>query len=663
MAIAKMKKIRLVGVSYEKQLLLNALADTGAVQVRCTEEDWLSAQEDSAVLDVTEKVLRVQRAIELVETTAQKSLKGYTPLNQPLSLVFDEFLAVMDKSAELEKDLSQIESISQQMQENNRQLQNAQTALSQVQVFGAVNVPFNSVVGTKHTTMVLGTIPTEGLERLTEFIKAESLLANVKKLSETNLGVVVFVVCHNSCKEKTLLKLSELNFIKCPFDFDVTCAQKIAEIKGQIDFCQKTEEELLKGLLGFVDKLNDLRLYCDRLEFEGQKQAYCVGFDQTATTFAMEAYCPVEKEQQVVDKINSTTDAVYFVVEEVPDDDDCVPTLMQNNPVVKQFEFVTNMYSPPAYREYDPNGIMSFFFAVFFGFIMADMGYGLLLTIGGLILASKMKRDTGMRRLVYIIAIGGVFTIIFGALFGSLFGINRSFSGFEWLPKAIIPDPVTNSSEVLMYSLLFGAVHLGMGFFTQGLTHAKQGRFWDGVWDGFMWTLFFVGLILLFPLVGQMLFATSIFGLTEIPPLLNTIGAGICIGVVAIEIFASGRHAKGFGKVVKGFTAVYGLINFFSDLLSYARLFGLMLSGAMIASIVSEMSIGLMQSGVIGIIGGSLVMLVGHGFNLAMGVLGAYVHNARLQFIEYFGKFYEGNGELFTPIGSNLNYTILETKK
>ena len=214
-----------------------------------------------------------------------------------------------------------------------------------------------------------------------------------------------------------------------------------------------------------------------------------------------------------------------------------------------------------------------------------------------------------------------------------------------------------------MYSLLFGAVHLGMGFFTQGLTHAKQGRFWDGVWDGFMWALFFVGLILLFPLVGQMLFATTIFGMAEIPPMLTNVGVGICVGVVAIEIFASGRHAKGFGKAVKGFSTVYGLINFFSDLLSYARLFGLMLSGAMIASIVSEMSIGLMQSGVIGIIGGSLVMLVGHGFNLAMGVLGAYVHNARLQFIEYFGKFYEGNGELFTPIGTNLNYTILETKK
>ncbi|MBR5250929.1 MAG: hypothetical protein IKV38_02815 [Clostridia bacterium] len=658
-----MKKIRLVGVSYEKQLLLDTLANTGAVQIKCTEADWLSAQEDSCVVVATDKVNKVKRAIELLETTAKKHIKGFVSLNEPLSMRFDDFLAIMDNEQELEQILAKIEQIFANMQEHQQQLQKLSSHLAQIQAFDALPVCFSDIRPTKNTYMTLGTLPTEAYGKLTEFVAKEEVLAVVHKLSENEQGVVVFVDCHNGCREVVLQKLAELNFVKCPFDYAQTPKHKINQISSQIAKIYARDQVLLKNLLGFVDKLNELRLYCDRLEFEYQKQAYSVGFDSTATTFTLEAYCPVDKEQKVVDALKSVSDAIYLVVEEVPDDDDCVPTLMQNNPVVKQFEFVTNMYSPPAYREYDPNGIMSFFFAIFFGFIMADMGYGLLLTIGGFLLAKKMKRDTGMRRLVYIIATGGIFAVIFGALFGSLFGINRSFSGFEWLPKAIIPDPVTNSSEVLMYSLLFGAVHLGMGYFTQGLTHTKQGRFWDGVWDGFVWSLFFVGLILLFPFIGQMLFSTTIFGMEQIPPVLTYVGVGICVGVVAIEIFASGRHAKGFGKAIKAFSSVYGLINFFSDLLSYARLFGLMLSGAMIASIVSEMSIGLMQNGVIGILGGTLVMLVGHGFNLAMGVLGAYVHNARLQFIEYFGKFYEGNGELFTPIGSNLNYTILETNK
>ena len=151
MAIAKMKKIRLVGVSYEKQLLLDALADTGAVQIRCTEENWQTAQEDATVFDVTEKTLRVSRAIDFIESVAQKNIKGYSSLKEPLSIKFDDFLTVMDNSAELESALAEIESLVAKQQENNRQLQKTRTFLSQVDAFSAVKTPFSAVENTKNT--------------------------------------------------------------------------------------------------------------------------------------------------------------------------------------------------------------------------------------------------------------------------------------------------------------------------------------------------------------------------------------------------------------------------------------------------------------------------------------------------------------------------------
>ena len=137
------------------------------------------------------------------------------------------------------------------------------------------------------------------------------------------------------------------------------------------------------------------------------------------------------------------------------------------------------------------------------------------------------------------------------------------------------------------------------------------------------------------------------------------IGAVLCCLVLLIEIFAAGRNSKGFGKFTKGFGALYGVINFFSDILSYARLFGLMLSGAIIGNIVSDMALGMFAGGGMGIVAGALVMLIGHAFNLAMGVLGAYIHDSRLQYIEFFSRFYEGEGELFTPLGSQFEYIQL----
>jgi len=136
-------------------------------------------------------------------------------------------------------------------------------------------------------------------------------------------------------------------------------------------------------------------------------------------------------------------------------------------------------------------------------------------------------------------------------------------------------------------------------------------------------------------------------------------GIAMVVGSVLIAMLTAGRKEKGFGKFSKGFGAVYGIINIMSDILSYARLFGLMLSGMIIASTFNDMGLGIMASGGITYVLGGLVIVVGHVFNIAMGVLGAYIHNSRLQYIEFFGKFYTGEGNKFTPLGSQFDYIYL----
>ena len=129
-----------------------------------------------------------------------------------------------------------------------------------------------------------------------------------------------------------------------------------------------------------------------------------------------------------------------------------------------------------------------------------------------------------------------------------------------------------------------------------------------------------------------------------------------------IVVFTAGRKEKFFGKIVKGFGTVYGIINYASDILSYARVYGLMLSGAVIAQIISSYSVDFIASGNIGLIAlAVLLMVVGHTFNIVIGLLGAYIHDARLQYVEFYGRFFEGEGELFSPLGSKHKYIYLLT--
>ena len=312
------------------------------------------------------------------------------------------------------------------------------------------------------------------------------------------------------------------------------------------------------------------------------------------------------------------------------------------------------MYSPPNYREMDPNTVMAFFYSVFLGFIMADIGYGLMMIIGGLFIKLKTsRRDTMLGRLGGVFAVGGIFTVIWGFLFNSFFG-------FALLPFKVMPDMQGAAMSwslagikvpaLLIISMIIGVVQLFAGYVCLAVQNFRRGKVWDGVLDGLVWAMFSAGVEL--ALVGFI----DEFG----APALKLVG-GIIAGVsLVVAIFTAGRKEKLLGKFTKGFGSAYGVINYASDILSYARLYGLMLAGAVIADIVTSNSVALMSSGNVAfIILGVLIMVIGHVFNLAIGLLGAYIHDARLQYVEFYGRFYEGEGELFAPLGSRHKYVYI----
>ena len=200
---------------------------------------------------------------------------------------------------------------------------------------------------------------------------------------------------------------------------------------------------------------------------------------------------------------------------------------------------------------------------------------------------------------------------------------------------------------MLLISLLMGVIQIMVSLALKGVLSTRRGNLLDGICDGFVWIGFLAGLVIV---VLDMLGVTH--GLLKF-------GAILTLACLGFAVIFAGRHEKFLGKFTKGFGSVYGIINYMSDILSYARLYGLMLSGAQIASIFTSLGLGLFSKGVGGIICGVLVLIAGHAFNLAMGTLGAYIHDSRLQYIEYFGRFYEGEGVPFNPLGSKHDYVTV----
>ena len=179
---------------------------------------------------------------------------------------------------------------------------------------------------------------------------------------------------------------------------------------------------------------------------------------------------------------------------------------------------------------------------------------------------------------------------------------------------------------MLVISLGIGVVHLMAGYVCKAVQCMRRGQFWDGVLDGLVWTVFSVGIGLV--VLGVVDEANM--------PKLAYIGGATAGAMLIVAMLTAGRKEKLLGKFTKGFGAAYGIINYVSDILSYARLYGLMLSGAVISWIISDYSLQFISSGNAAlIILAIFLMLIGHVFNLAIGLLGAYIHDARLQYVEF----------------------------
>ena len=449
--------------------------------------------------------------------------------------------------------------------------------------------------------------------------------------------------------------LGELEFVRADFaaaGLTGTARECIRDLRARRKEVREERTQDTARLKELGSKVSDLEALYD-IEMNdlitAQEKAKLVS---TGACVMLEGWVPAAR----ADKVSAALDrqfCAYDLTE--PAEEDEPPVLLKNNGYASNFEWVVAMYSYPKYGTYDPTFIMSIFYFFIFGLMFADVGYGLILILGGLLLPKVLHMKDSMRRMFNMFGYCGFSSVIMGVLFGGWFGdlpyalmvnIGQSFPTTE-AAKAAFPlfdglwvNPINDPMTFLIISLGMGAIHLVAGMAVKFVLLCKEKKVFEAIFGIASWWVIFAGIAVL--------------------ALVNKTVGFIVMGVGALMIICTaGREEKNpLMKFAKGLLGLYDIINYASDLLSYSRILALGLTSVVIAQVFNLLAT-MVGPTVVGIIVMIVVLVIGHILNIAINVLGAFVHTSRLQYLEFFGKFFEDGGRGFKPALPSETYTAL----
>ena len=616
--IVSMKKAKIVALKEEKEKLLLELQKSGLVMLIPTEEETIliDVSENDDVIERTEKSLSFLKKYQ----EKKDSFLARTEVS------YDEFFNYDQKKMDLLLELENLEKEIALKEEENKAL------LEEIKLYEPwlkLEAKVEDLKSSRYTDLFVGYIGSKDEEKFLESLDALGSDYKLYGLDKEKRAIIY--ASYYLDKEEVDLLNKEFQFSELKFEDKGLVKDIVKEKEKQIITNNLFIDEASKKLAKLTEDKEKLYVLSDQAATD--KELKLAPRQYTLETVYLEGWVRSDKEDDLK-KVLETSVSCYDLVLLDPEEGENPPTCNKNNKFVEPFQSVTNMYEVPNYKEVDPNPMMSIWFWFIFGMMMGDVGYGVVMLIGG-ILFLKLKKPKGMlKQIGKIITYSSIPTILFGVLYGSYFG-------FGWFEPVFV-NPVKEPLTVLIFSFGVGLLHIISGLVVKMYASFKAKDYWQAILDDFPWIVLLLGL-------GVFAVGLKIEGLSKIGLIMIAASAGI------ITIFG-GRRKQGFiRKITGGFTSLYGLVNHMSDVLSYSRLLALGLSTAIIAEVMNRLA-GMVQGSIIGIIMSVFIYIIGHIFNIGMGLLSAYVHDSRLQYIEFFGKFYEGGGYEFRPLSVQLKH-------
>lgn len=664
MAVLEMKRITLYALKDSRKRLLELLQRRGVVELNTPKEaEELFAKTDT---DMARQTFE-KNAQQLIDAAAildkvsppEKGMPAFLA-GRP-SITTAEYDQIVQNAPATTRTAAHILSLQKKITDNKTEITRLQTQLDALAPWLSLDISMR-VIGTDSTSVFIGAFP----EELTEEELKNRLAAALPEVSALDAEIIsvrpqqtcAFLICHAKYGMQVEAALRGMGFSYPAAPSKLPPSQRAEDLKRRVSALEEENERAVEEIAGFKESRTSLLYTADYFHMRADKYKVLGDLWQSPHVFQITGYIPAENvpalEKELEEKFQ-----VYIEVT-TPGPDETPPIKLKNSILPSAVEGVVEGYSLPGKGEVDPSSIMCIFYYVLFGMMLSDAAYGILMVlICGIVLLKFKNIEESLKKSLKMFFFCGISTTFWGVMFGGYFGdaipvIARTFFQKEITVPPLWFAPLDEPMRLLLFSFLLGVIHLFTGLGVQFYQLAKKRKFADALYDVVFWYFLVGGLIIV--LVSTEMFR-NMMGLSfTLPPIVGTVAA-VFAGIGAVGIIAtSGRESKNPGKrLLKGLYGLYGVSSWLSDILSYSRLLALGLSTGVIAQVFNQLG-SMLGGGVVGAIFFTVVFLIGHTLNLGINLLGSYVHTNRLQYVEFFGKFYEGGGRKFAPFAAKTKY-------
>ena len=677
MALAKMSKISVCARRKNRSKILDLLQQMGVMEIETKLPDDLQLDKT----DTTESRASFVRQAALFEN-ALSVLGRYAPEKKGLLASLDggdlltqeEFNKLKDERIKAGEDASAVVKLDKEIDELRAGSIKDEIRLQMLTPWLGLDVPME-FTGTSTTSAFIGTLPgswdranliaavTSGGAKEGD-APAREIPVDAEVLSSANDASCIYVLCLKKDEEAVYGALRSNGFAR-PVQAEDGIPKETAEaINAAIDAREKRIDKLGDKIKSYADRRECFKVLCDYYQTKAEKYRMMADIPHTDNAIFFEGWVPADQKDRVAKLLEEKFDAV--VETEEPGEGDMPPTLLKNNKVSASVEPVLESYGLPQKGRLDPTTVMSFFYIIFFGMMLSDAGYGIIMAIGcGVVLLKHPRMAEGMQKMLRLFFWCGLSTTFWGFMYGGFFGdlievVAKTFFGYtgDKILKPLWFEPLTDPMKLLIYCMLFGLIHLLTGLLLKGVELLRDKDVVGFFSEVVSWFLLVLGLTLM--LVQSDIFASMAGSAIVLPDGLAMAAKIMAAAGALIILTMSARDKKNIVlRLALGLYDIYGVTSWLSDVLSYSRLLALGLATGVIASVINMMA-AMVAGGILGPLLFAIVIIVGHTLNLAINLLGAYVHTNRLQFVEFFSKFYDGGGRPFTAFKRISKYTQIK---
>lgn len=668
MAVLQMQRISICALKRDRKAILENLQSMGVIemnQIADGDDGFEKMDTQNARVGFEKKAQLSENALAILDSYAPQKQSLLSSLEGKALIGKKKFDNTVAARETIISKADTLVALNKEIAENKANILKLSNQIESLSPWLNLDVPMN-YTGTDKVAMLLGTMAADTAQDAvyakiaTHAQAVDAVDVEIIRTDKDATYLVVFCLREDETAVEEALRAA--GFARPSQVVDKKPAEKKADLEAEIKKLNNEISNKEEEIRTLTSCREDLKIIGDYFRMRAAKYEILGTLPQSQRTFVVSGYIPVK----AVDAVKKAIGEVYDCVIDVEDlkEDEEPPTILKNNGFSSSMEGVLESYGLPHKGEFDPTTIMSFFYVFFFGMMLSDAAYGAIIAVACFVVLKKYPRmGAGMYKSIKMFMFRGISTLVWGVLFGGYFGnvvdiVSGTFFGKTVTVPALWFIPLNDPMRLLVYSLAFGVVHLFVGLGIKGYMLLKDGKPLDFFCDVVLWYAFLIGLLLM--LIPTDIFASIAQAKITFPPFLNMLAKALAIiGVVGL-VLMSGRENKNPAlRIALGAYDVYNITGWLSDVLSYSRLLALGLATGVIASVVNQMG-SMFGKGIVGIIGFLIVFIVGHTLNLAINLLGAYVHTNRLQFVEFFGKFYEGGGKPFEPFKSDTKYVDIK---